>query len=51
MIREIVKHPAKVLTQPCKEVTVIDEEIISLLDDMYETMVEYDGMGILCSSS
>ncbi|MBB5148979.1 peptide deformylase [Ureibacillus thermosphaericus] len=46
MIREIVKHPAKILTQPCKEVTVIDEEIITLLDDMYETMVEYDGMGI-----
>lgn len=46
MIREIIKHPEKVLTQPCKEVTVIDEEIISLLDDMYETMVESDGMGI-----
>ena len=45
-IREIVKHPAKILTQTCKEVTVIDEEIITLLDDMYETMVEYDGMGI-----
>lgn len=46
MIREIVKYPAKVLTERCIEVTEINDEIRTLLDDMYETMVEYDGMGI-----
>ncbi|WP_342463153.1 peptide deformylase [Ureibacillus sp. FSL K6-8385] len=46
MIREIVKHPAKILSQPCEKVTEINEEIIALLDDMYETMTEYDGMGL-----
>lgn len=46
MIREIVKHPAKVLTEKTQEVTEINEEIIALLDDMYETMVEHDGVGI-----
>ncbi len=45
-IKEIVKHPATVLTEKCNEVTVIDEKIITLLDDLYDTMVEYDGVGI-----
>ncbi|RHW39699.1 peptide deformylase [Lysinibacillus yapensis] len=45
-IKEVVKHPAKVLTEKCEEVTVINEEIIALLDDLYDTMVEYDGVGI-----
>ena len=45
-IKEVVKHPAAVLTQKCKEVTEINEEIITLLDDLYDTMVEYDGVGI-----
>lgn len=45
-IKEVVKHPAAVLTQKCDEVTVIDEKIITLLDDLYDTMVEYDGVGI-----
>ncbi|MFC7685471.1 peptide deformylase [Ureibacillus sp. GCM10028918] len=45
-IREVVKHPAKVLTAKCKEVTEINEEIITLLDDLYDTMVEHDGVGI-----
>ncbi|MFP3916331.1 peptide deformylase [Lysinibacillus telephonicus] len=45
-IKEVVKHPAAVLTEKCSEVTVIDEKIITLLDDLYDTMVEYDGVGI-----
>ncbi len=45
-IKEVVKHPAKILTQKCDEVTEINEEIIQLLDDLYDTMVEYDGVGI-----
>lgn len=45
-IKEVVKHPADILTRKCAEVTEINEEIIQLLDDLYDTMVEYDGVGI-----
>ncbi|MFE3577490.1 peptide deformylase [Lysinibacillus sp. NPDC059133] len=45
-IKKVVEHPAKVLSTPCAEVTEINEEIITLLDDLYDTMVEYDGVGI-----
>ena len=45
-IKEVVKSPAKVLSTKTKEVEVIDETIIDLLDDMYDTMVEHDGVGI-----
>ena len=45
-IKEVVKAPAKVLSEKTKEVDVIDETIIELLDDMYDTMVEHDGVGI-----
>jgi len=45
-IKEVVKAPAKVLSTKTKEVEVIDETIIELLDDMYDTMVEHDGVGI-----
>ena len=45
-IKEVVKAPAKVLSSKTNEVEVIDETIIELLDDLYDTMVEYDGVGI-----
>ncbi|MFF5993261.1 peptide deformylase [Lysinibacillus sp. KU-BSD001] len=45
-IREVVKAPAKVLSSKTREVEVIDENIIALLDDLYDTMVEHDGVGI-----
>ena len=45
-IKEVIKAPAKVLSTKTKEVEVIDETIIELLDDMYDTMVEHDGVGI-----
>lgn len=45
-IKDVVKYPATVLTEKCKEVTEINEEIITLLDDLYDTMVEHDGVGI-----
>ena len=45
-IKEVVKAPAKVLSSKTKEVEVIDETIIALLDDLYDTMVEHDGVGI-----
>ncbi|MEG0473103.1 MAG: peptide deformylase [Solibacillus sp.] len=45
-IKEVVKNPAKILSQKTKEVEVINDEMIQLLDDLYETMVEHDGVGI-----
>ncbi|MDE4086335.1 peptide deformylase [Planococcus maritimus] len=45
-IREIVKHPNEVLEAPCKTVTEFDRELAVLLDDMHETMLEADGVGI-----
>ena len=45
-IKEVVKNPANVLSQKTREVEVIDENIIQLLDDLYDTMVENDGVGI-----
>lgn len=45
-IKEVIKAPAKVLSSKTKEVEVIDETIIELLDDLYDTMVEHDGVGI-----
>lgn len=45
-IKEVVTYPAEILNGKCKEVEVIDESILSILDDLYDTMVEYDGVGI-----
>lgn len=45
-IRAIVKYPNEVLEKECSQVTVFDKELGILLDDMYETMIEADGVGI-----
>jgi peptide deformylase len=45
-IREIVKHPAPVLQQQCIEVVKFDKKLSKLLDDMYDTMVAADGIGL-----
>jgi peptide deformylase len=45
-IREIVKHPARVLQQQCIEVVKFDKKLSKLLDDMYDTMVAADGIGL-----
>jgi len=45
-IKKVIEHPAQVLSTPCAEVTEINDELITLLDDLYDTMVEYDGVGI-----
>ena len=46
MIREIVKFGSPVLRQRCEEVTKFDGNLGRILDDMYETMSEADGIGI-----
>lgn len=45
-MREIIKYPNTVLTTPTKKVTEIDDELIELLDEMYQIMTEKDGIGL-----
>lgn len=45
-VREIVKYPSPILEKKCKEVVEFDEKLVKLLDDMYDTMIEADGVGI-----
>ncbi|WP_040228038.1 peptide deformylase [Bhargavaea cecembensis] len=45
-IRKIVEHPSPILSNPCRPVTDFGKELQTLLDDMYETMLEADGIGI-----
>lgn len=46
MIREILQFGDPILRKECAEVTVFDRELGRLLDDMYETMREADGIGL-----
>lgn len=45
-VKPIVTHPAEVLEQPCEKVTVFDLKLSKLLNDMYDTMLEADGVGL-----
>lgn len=45
-IKEIVKYPSPILEQKCAEVVKFDEELAQLLDDMHETMIAVDGIGL-----
>lgn len=45
-IRKIVNYPAEILEQECQEVEVFDKKLAKLLDDMYDTMIEFDGVGL-----
>lgn len=42
----IVKHPNEILTTPAKEVKKFDHQLATLLDDMYDTMIAADGIGL-----
>ena len=46
MIREIITYPNKLLKQPSKDITQFDKELHTLLDDMYETMIAKNGIGL-----
>lgn len=46
MIREILTYPNKKLRENSKDVEIFDENLHSLLDDMYETMLSRDGVGL-----
>ncbi|GGA16746.1 peptide deformylase [Psychrobacillus lasiicapitis] len=45
-ILPIVTHPNEILTTKCREVEVFDAKLATLLDDMYDTMIASDGIGI-----
>jgi peptide deformylase len=42
----IVIHPNNHLTLQAQPVTLITDEIVQLLEDMYETMLAHDGIGL-----
>lgn len=45
-IREIRKQGDDILSKVCKPVTKFDNKLCILLDDMYETMQKYEGVGL-----
>ncbi len=45
-LREIRKKGDEILEKTCKEVKVFDERLWILLDDMYDTMIDSDGVGL-----
>lgn len=45
-VRAIVTYPAEILEQECEPVTVFDKKLVKLLNDMYDTMIEFDGVGL-----
>lgn len=46
MIREIITYPDKRLWQKSKDITIFDEKLHTLLNDMYETMISKGGIGL-----
>ncbi len=46
MIRQIITYPDKRLFMRSNEVERFDEELHQLLDDMYETMIAKNGIGL-----
>lgn len=45
-VREIVTYPSEILEKECERVTTFDKNLVKLLKDMYDTMIEYDGVGL-----
>jgi peptide deformylase len=46
MIREILVYPNKILREVSKDVTLFDSSLYALLDDMYDTMLSKEGIGL-----
>ena len=45
-IRNIVKEGDPILNKVCRPVTRFDDRLATLLDDMHETMIQADGIGL-----
>jgi peptide deformylase len=41
-----VTYPAAILEKECERVTDFDRKLIKLLNDMYDTMIDADGVGL-----
>lgn len=46
MVREVIAYPDKRLWQVSKNVDKFDQNLHTLLDDMYETMIQKQGIGL-----
>ncbi len=46
MVREVITYPNKLLREKSKDVVKFDDELHTLLDDMYETMIAQNGVGL-----
>ena len=49
-IRNIVKDGDDILLKSCRPVTVFDDKLAQLLEDMAETMHEADGVGLAATA-
>jgi peptide deformylase len=45
-VKKIVMYPDDILEKPCKRVTTFNNKLKKLLNDMYDTMIEFDGVGL-----
>lgn len=45
-VRKLVLYPAEILEKKCEAVTTFDKKLAKLLNDMYDTMIEFDGVGL-----
>ena len=46
MVREVITYPHKLLRTKSEDVVEFNEELHTLLDDMYETMIAQNGVGL-----
>ena len=46
MIKEVLTYPNPILRKKSQDVLLFDEKLHTLLDDMYDTMMEYAGVGL-----
>ncbi|QWK19672.1 MAG: peptide deformylase [Hydrogenobacter thermophilus] len=46
MVREIIRFPHPVLKMPTQKVDVIDKDVQSIVEDMFETMYHAEGVGL-----
>jgi len=45
-VLNIITHPNPLLKQVCSDITKIDNRITKLIDDMFDTMAYYNGVGL-----
>lgn len=45
-IRKVIKYPDPILEQETKKVEKFDRALTRILDDMYDTMIAHDGVGL-----